>query len=105
MYNRFFNVLVDYGIVYLPLLIFLYQNWLSEKILSYDAKGRLKMQDLFTQALGINSPWFIKDVSFDNLNPQSNRTHQVLKVLFYSRHCQVSMACGCALLGVLQSFF
>jgi hypothetical protein len=24
------------------------------------------MQDLFTQALGINSPWFIKDVSFDN---------------------------------------
>jgi hypothetical protein len=29
-------------------------------------KGRLKMQDLFTQALGINSPWFIKDVSFDN---------------------------------------
>jgi hypothetical protein len=26
----------------------------------------LKMQDLFTQALGINSPWFIKDVSFDN---------------------------------------
>jgi hypothetical protein len=25
------------------------------------------MQDLFTQALGINSPWFIKDVSFDTL--------------------------------------
>jgi hypothetical protein len=23
------------------------------------------MQDLFTQALGINSPWFIKDVRFE----------------------------------------
>jgi hypothetical protein len=32
-YNRFFNVLVDYGVVYLPLLIFLYRNWLSEDIL------------------------------------------------------------------------
>jgi hypothetical protein len=28
-----FNVLVDYGVVYLPLLIFLYRNWLSEDIL------------------------------------------------------------------------
>jgi hypothetical protein len=36
-YNRFFNVLVDYGIVYLPLLMFLYKNWLSEKMLGTDA--------------------------------------------------------------------
>jgi hypothetical protein len=35
-------------------------------------KGRLKMQDLFTQALGINSPWFIKDVSFDNKQLTNN---------------------------------
>jgi hypothetical protein len=35
-YNRFFNVLVDYGIVYLPLLMFLYKNWLSEDVLGKD---------------------------------------------------------------------
>lgn len=36
-YNRFFKVLADYGIIYLPLLIFLYQNWLSDKVLGKDA--------------------------------------------------------------------
>jgi len=36
-YNRFYKVLVDYGIVYLPLLIFLYKNWLSEDLLGKDA--------------------------------------------------------------------
>ncbi len=36
-YNRFVKVLIDYGIVYLPLLIFLYQRWLSEDMLGHDA--------------------------------------------------------------------
>lgn len=36
-YNRFVTVLIDYGIVYLPLLIFLYQHWLSKKMLGTDA--------------------------------------------------------------------
>jgi hypothetical protein len=35
-YNRFVKVLIDYGIVYLPLLIFLYKNWLDEDILGKD---------------------------------------------------------------------
>lgn len=29
-YNKFYNVLVDYGIIYLPLIIFLYQNWIAK---------------------------------------------------------------------------
>jgi hypothetical protein len=33
-YNRFVKVLIDYGIVYLPLLVFLYQNWLDEYVLA-----------------------------------------------------------------------
>ena len=36
-YNRFVKVLIDYGIVYLPLLIFLYKNWLDEEVLGHDA--------------------------------------------------------------------
>jgi hypothetical protein len=41
------------------------------------------MQDLFTQALGINSPWFIKDVSFDNkqLNIHIDFLNQGLSIL------------------------
>jgi hypothetical protein len=36
-YNRFVKMLIDYGIVYLPLLVFLYQNWLDIDILGKDA--------------------------------------------------------------------
>jgi hypothetical protein len=43
---------------------------LLEKLKTERDEMQLKMQDLFTQALGINSPWFIKDVSFDNIHVQ-----------------------------------
>jgi hypothetical protein len=36
-YNRFVKVLIDYGVVYLPFLVFLYQHWLSEKMLGTDS--------------------------------------------------------------------
>jgi len=44
------------------------------------------MQDLFTQALGINSPWFISNVEFNNkkLMPflKNNNTKALIIVCF-----------------------
>jgi TPR repeat protein len=54
------------------------------------------MQDLFTQALCINSPWFIKDVKQDDF--------KALK--FFQKACDLNDGRGCsnkALLRVLKT--
>ena len=70
-YNRFFNVLVDYGIVYLPLLIFLYQNWLSEKILSYDANQTTVALTVKKMLLSVTMFFFLFYLTFSPIVPLS----------------------------------
>ena len=70
-YNRFFNVLVDYGIVYLPLLIFLYQNWLSEKILSYDANQTTVALTVKKMLLSVTMFFFLFYLTFYPIVPLS----------------------------------
>jgi hypothetical protein len=64
-YNRFFNVLVDYGIVYLPLLIFLYQNWLSEDILCRDANQTIVSMSLILASTFGPSPSSLNALLFN----------------------------------------
>lgn len=70
-YNRFFIVLVDYGIVYLPLLIFLYQNWLSENVLVKDSNKSIVALSVKKMLVSLITFFFMYYLAFVPLIPLS----------------------------------
>lgn len=70
-YNRFFNVLVDYGVVYLPLLIFLYRNWLSEDILGTDANQTIVAMSVKRMLVSVTLFFFLFYLAFSPIVPLS----------------------------------
>ena len=75
-YNRFFNVLVDYGIVYLPLLIFLYQNWLSEDVLGKDANQTIVSMSVKRMLVSVTLFFFLFYLAFSPIVPLSMVNNQ-----------------------------
>lgn len=63
-YNRFVTVLIDYGIVYLPLLIFLYQHWLSEEILGHDANQSVVALTVKRMLISVTTFFFLYYLAF-----------------------------------------
>ncbi len=63
-YNRFYEVLVDYGIVYLPLLIFLYKNWLSEDVLGKDANQTIVAMIVKRMLVSVTTFFFLFYLAF-----------------------------------------
>jgi len=70
-YNRFFNVLTDYGVIYLPLLIFLYRNWLSEDILGKDANQTIVAMSVKRMLVSVTTFFFIFYLAFSPIVPLS----------------------------------
>ncbi|CAC9528428.1 hypothetical protein [uncultured Gammaproteobacteria bacterium] len=75
-YNRFFNVLVDYGIVYLPLLMFLYKNWLSEDILGTDANQTIVAMSVKRMLVSVTLFFFLFYLAFSPIVPLSMVNNQ-----------------------------
>lgn len=71
-YNRFYRVLVDYDIVYLPLLIFLYQNWLSEDILGTDANQTIVAMSVKRMLVSVSIFFFLFYLAFSPIVPLSD---------------------------------
>lgn len=70
-YNRFFDVLVDYGVVYLPLLIFLYSNWLNEEILGRDANQTIVAMSVKRMLVSVTTFFFLFYLAFSPIVPLS----------------------------------
>lgn len=70
-YGRFYRVLIDYGIVYLPLLIFLYKNWLSEDILGKDANQTIVALTVKKMLLSVITFFFLYWIAFIPVIPLS----------------------------------
>ena len=63
-YNRFVKVLIDYGIVYLPLLIFLYKNWLDEDILGKDVNQSVVALTVKRMLINVTIFFFLYHLAF-----------------------------------------
>ncbi len=63
-YNRFVKVLIDYGIVYLPLLVFLYQHWLSEKMLGTDSMQSVVAMSVKRMLISVTIFFFLYYLAF-----------------------------------------
>ena len=72
LYNRFVKVLIDYGIVYLPLLIFLYKNWLDEEMLGRDAVQSVVALSVKRMLVNVITFFFLYYLAFLPIMPLSS---------------------------------
>jgi hypothetical protein len=63
-YNRFVKVLIDYGIVYLPLLVFLYQHWLDADILGKDVNQSVVALTVKRMLISVITFFFLYHLAF-----------------------------------------
>jgi hypothetical protein len=63
-YNRFVTVLTDYGIVYLPLLVFLYQHWLDADILGKDVNQSVVALSVKRMLISVITFFFLYYLAF-----------------------------------------